>query len=164
MQEIQAALQQWWTEILNALGPLISPDWSWLLSLVPYLLIIGLIGPILTLVVLGWLHNAAVLRRGRVRYVDPAPRRPEHDADGVAQVPPNTPYCARDDLLFPARATTCPNCRDELTVRCPMDGAARPATQHTCRACGTKYVLGAGIDPLTVRTSATPPPGGAAIA
>ena len=164
MSQIAAALEQWWNGVLALLAPLVSPDWSWLISLLPFLLVVGVIGPVLTLVVIGWIHNFLVLRRGRVRYADVSPRRPEHDAAGVPIVPPNTPYCARDDLLFPPRATVCSVCREELTVRCPVDDAVRPASQPVCRACGTKYVLGAGVDPLTVLAGATPPPGGAAVA
>jgi hypothetical protein len=164
VDQIAAALEQWWNGVLQLIAPLLSPDWSWLVSIVPFLLVVGVIGPVLTLVVLGWLHNALVLRRGRVRYVDPGPQAPARDADGVSIVPANTPYCARDDLLFPARARICSVCREELIVRCPVDDAVRPASQPVCRACGTKYVLGAGLDPLTVRAAAGPPPGGAAVA
>ena len=164
VDQIAAALEQWWNGVLQLIAPLLSPDWSWLISIVPILLVIGLVGPVLTLVLIGWLHNWLVLRRGRVRYVDPAPVAPEHGPDGVSIVPANTPYCSRDDLLFPPRARVCSECHEELTVRCPIDDAVRPASQPICRACGTKYVLGAGLDPLTVRGVAGPPPGGAAVA
>ena len=164
MDQIAAGLDAWWNQVLSILTVVLSPDWSALVAWVPLLLIVGVMGPILTLVMVGWTHHLLISQRLRVTYDEPLARPPEHLPDGTSVVPPNTPYCARDDLLFPARTTTCSSCRDELTVRCPVDGAIRPATQQTCRACGTKYVLGAGLDPLTVRSSARPPSGGAAIA
>jgi len=164
MDAIAAGLNTFWNQVLAILNVVLSPDWSAIVAWVPLLLIAGVLGPILTLVIVGWGHHLLISRRAHVRYDEPAPRAPEHLADGTSIVPPNVPYCTRDDLLFPARVTTCSACRDELTVRCPVDGAIRPATQQTCRACGTKYVLGAGLDPLTVRSSAQPPTGGAAIA
>ena len=164
MDQIAAGLNAWWNQVLSILTVVLSPDWSALVAWVPLLLIIGVMGPILTLVLVGWAHHLLISRRPRVVYDEPEARAPEHLADGTPVVPPNVPYCGRDDLLFPARTTTCSVCHDELTVRCPVDGAVRPATQQTCRACGTKYVLGAGLDPLTVRSSAHPPSGGAAIA
>ncbi len=164
MGAIADGLNAWWNQILSILTVVLSPDWSALVAWVPLLLIVGVLGPVLTLVMAGWMHHLLMSRRPHVVYDEPEARAPEHLADGTPVVPPNSPYCARDDLLVPARVTTCSICRDELTVRCPVDGAVRPATQQTCRACGTKYVLGAGLDPLTVRSSAHPPSGGAAIA
>ncbi|HXR26518.1 MAG TPA: hypothetical protein VN771_01530 [Candidatus Baltobacteraceae bacterium] len=164
MGAIAEGLNTWWNQVLSILTVVLSPDWSALVAWVPLLLIVGVLGPILTLVVVGWTHHLLISRRPHVVYDEPEAHAPQHLADGTSVVPPNAPYCARDDLLFPARVTTCSICHDELTVRCPVDDAVRPATQQTCRACGTKYVLGAGIDPLTVRSSAHPPTGGAAIA
>jgi hypothetical protein len=164
VDQIAAGLDAFWNQVLSILTVVLSPDWSALVAWVPLLLIVGVMGPILTLVMVGWTHHLLISRRPHVVYDEPEARAPEHRADGTPVVPPNTPFCARDDLLFPARAATCSICHDELTVRCPIDGAVRPATQQTCRACGTKYVLGAGLDPLTVRSSAHPPSGGAAIA
>lgn len=164
MDQIAAGLNTWWTAVLSILSVVLSPDWSAIVAWVPLLLIAGLLGPILTLVIVGWMHHLLISRRAHVQYEEPVAYAPEHLADGTSVVPANVPYCSRDDLLFPVRAVTCTICRDDLTVRCPVDGAVRAATQQTCRACGTKYVLGAGVDPLTVRSSAHPPTGGAAIA
>ncbi|MFI5261870.1 MAG: hypothetical protein ACHQZR_04890 [Candidatus Limnocylindrales bacterium] len=164
MGQIAAALNDWWNGVLSMLTVLLSPDWSALVAWLPLLLVVGVVGPILTLVGIGWVHHLLISRRAHVSFDEPGPWAPERLPDGTADVPPSTPYCARDELLFPGRATTCTVCRDELTVRCPVDGALRPASQQTCRACGTRYVLGAGVDALTVRSSARPPTGGAAIA
>jgi hypothetical protein len=164
VDQIAAGLNAWWSAVLSILSVVLSPDWSAVVAWVPLLLIAGVLGPILTLVLVGWAHHLLISRRAHVQYEEPTPYAPEHLADGTTVVPPNVPYCSRDDLLFPVRAVTCSICRDDLSVRCPVDGAVRAAAQQTCRACGTKYVLGAGIDPLTVRSSAHPPTGGAAIA
>jgi hypothetical protein len=154
-----------WTAILNFLQQIIVPDWNDWIGALPILVVLGLLGPILTLLFLLWLHHMIfVRRRGRVRYDDPAPVQAERDESGFFVIPPNVPFCAREGLLYAPTATRCDSCRDELVVRCPVDSTTRPATLQTCRACGTKYVLGATANALAVQRRSGPPEGGAAIA
>ena len=62
------------------------------------------------------------------------------------------------------RETRCRECRQELTVRCPTDGTLRSASEQTCSACGTRYVLGAVETAVAVQRRSGPPAGGAAVA
>ncbi len=49
-------VQEAWTTFLDSIGGLISPDWTWLLSLVP-LLLLALVLVVLLLLVRGWARN-----------------------------------------------------------------------------------------------------------
>jgi hypothetical protein len=55
-----------WTSILNFLQTMIVPNWGELISMLPFFLLIGVIGPILSLVMFMWLwHALRADRRGR---------------------------------------------------------------------------------------------------
>ena len=151
-------------DLLSLLEQLIIPDWGDLVGLLPLALMFGLIGPILSLLALAWLHHRVTRRKGRVRIADPEPVAAERDASGEVLVSPNVPFCPRHGLIYPPHATECAVDREELMVRCPVDETLRSARQQVCRACGTKYVLGASQSPVTVRRIGRPPEGGAAIA
>ncbi len=153
-----------WTQILDTLERLIVPNWSDWIALLPLLLLIGVLGPILSLLALAWLHHSLTRRRFRVRYTEPEPVAGLLDEDGTLIVGPNTPYCARHALIYPPTVTTCDVDHEELTVRCPVDETPRTARQQVCRTCGTRYVLGASQSALTVRRTGRPPQGGAAVA
>ena len=165
MSDLQNGLQQLFQGFLDLTAKLILPDWNDLVTkILPFALLIGVVGPILSLVLLYWLYQTARRPRFRVRSTEPGPRPVPRDAAGVALVPANAPYCSRDGLLHPPRATRCGTCGDELSVRCPMDDTLRPISQQTCSACGTRYVLGASDSALAVRRQGSPPEGGAAAA
>ncbi len=153
-----------WTGFLEWLETIIIPDWGGLISLLPILLILGVVGPGLSLLALYWFYHRVTRRRGRVRIGDPEPTRARVGEDGNAVYPPNTPYCPHHQLVFPATARTCDVDREELLVRCPVDDMTRFASQDLCRVCGTRYQLGASLAPVVVRRSGRPPEGGAAIA
>lgn len=152
-----------WTSFLNWLQTVIIPDWGGLISLLPVLLIIGLIGPVLTLLAVYWLYVRITVRRGKVRTYDPEPVPAEIDGAGNYAYPPNAPYCPSHHLIYPPTYRECPVDHEELLVRCPVDGAVRVAEQQLCRTCGTRYQLGVALTPLEVRHG-RPPAGGAAVA
>jgi hypothetical protein len=152
------------TRLLELLEALLIPDWGDLMAFVPWLLILGVVGPLLTLLVLYWLYVLIKAPRGRVRTDEPQPVPAEHGPGGTPQYPPNTPYCQRHELLYPAKARTCEIDGEELLVNCPVDGTTRVAGQPLCRGCGTRYELGASMAPVVVRRRGRPPDGGAAIA
>ena len=165
MSDIQHGLEQVFQGFLDLLSKVILPDWNDVVTLLlPLAVLLGLVGPILTILLLYWLYQRARAPRFRVRSLETAPVLVPRDAAGVALVPANTPYCARDGLLYPPRTSTCAACGDELSVRCPIDDTLRSARRQTCSACGTRYVLGASDTALAVRRPAGPPEGGAAIA
>ena len=146
--------------LLTFLTPIVTPDWGALVSLLPVLLLIGVVGPILTLLVLGWFIYVVRRPRNRIPYRPPEPR-PAAIVDGVAVYPAGEPYCLHDQLILPFGATTCPTCGRELAVRCPKCGVGRAAYVDTCANCGLVLKL----EPRAVLLQpAAPPPGGAAAA
>lgn len=153
-----------WDQLLGFLSRIIIPDWNALIALVPLFALLGLLGPVLSLLALAWLHHRLTRRAGRVRLGEALPVIAERDEDGQLIVPANAPFCSRDGLIYPGSAATCDRCRGELSVRCPVDDTVRPAAQQLCRACGTRYVLGAADTALTIRRTGRPPRGGAAVA
>lgn len=156
--------QDAWSKILEWLSTILIPDWNGLIALLPILLIVGLTGPILSLLVLYWLYHAGIDRGGRVQTAELEAMTADHDADGLPIFPPNVPYCIEHELVFPATARTCSVDGAELTVRCPVDDTVRTASEQLCRVCGTRYQLGASLAPVVVRRSKRPPEGGAAVA
>jgi hypothetical protein len=153
-----------WTAFLEWLQTILVPDWNGLIELLPILLILGVVGPGLSLLALYWLYITFSSKRGKVKVDDPTPEPAQRAADGTAIYPPNVPYCQTHELLYPASFRNCEIDREELLVRCPVDDSVRVAGQQLCRTCGTRYELGASLAPIVVKRRGTPPAGGAAIA
>jgi hypothetical protein len=154
------AIGQLVQRILDILGPIVSPDWGALIGLLPVYLLIGVVGPILTLLALGWLLY--VLRRpgSRIPYV-PAGPVPAQLVAGAPQYPTGEPYCPVDQLVYPFGTNRCERCGRDLAVRCPKCGTGREAIVDTCGSCG----LVLKIEPRMPQLQpAGPPPGGAAAA
>jgi hypothetical protein len=153
-----------WTAFLDWLQTILVPDWSGLIQLLPILLIVGVVGPGLTLLALYWLYIAFSMRRGKVSYEEPTPQPTEHAPDGTPIFPANVPYCRTHELVYPATYRECDIDGEELSVLCPVDNTVRVASQELCRTCGTRYQLGASLAPVLVRSHGQPPAGGAAVA
>ena len=153
-----------WTAFLEWLQTILIPDWNGLIQLLPVLLILGLVGPGLTLLALYWFYVVVTSRRGKVRTDEPSPTPAERAADGTSIYPVNVPYCPTHELIHPAPAKYCDVDGEELQVRCPVDDTLRVASQPLCRTCGTRYELGASTAPIVIRRRGQPPAGGAAVA
>jgi hypothetical protein len=153
------AIHQLWLNFLHAIEGFVIPDWGQLISLIPYLLVLGVIGPILSLIVLGWVIYFFAKPRQRVVYEE-GPRLAAK-VDGQPVYPSGEPYCPYDELIYPSSATTCERCGRDLTIRCPRCEAARPAHVEACGNCG--LIVSVAKRELTLRP-AGPPPGGAASA
>jgi predicted RNA-binding Zn-ribbon protein involved in translation (DUF1610 family) len=154
------AIGQLVTGLLNLLSPILSPDWGALVGMLPVLLLIGVVGPIVTLLILGWFIYIVRAPRSRIPYIEPQ-ARPAELVAGVPVYPAGEPYCVFDQLVLPVGSTTCPTCGREAAVRCPKCGVGRPAYVDTCGQCG----LVLKIEPRAVGLQPVgPPPGGAAAA
>ena len=153
------AFQQLWQRILEILTPLVIPDWGELVGLMPIILLIGLVGPIVSLLALGWILYVIRAPRAKVS-LEVAPVRAQL-VDGRPDYPAGEPYCPVDQLVFPFGAVTCDTCRRDLFVRCPKCATGRLAHISTCGNCG--LVLKIENRARALRP-AGPPPGGAAAA
>lgn len=146
--------------LLDLLAPIIMPDWTELVGLLPLFLLVGVVGPILTLTVLGWLIYVMTRPRERIPYAEPE-AVPVALVDGTPAYPAGEPYCGFDRLVYPPGATVCARCERDLAVICPKCGTGRPAHLDTCGTCG----LVLKINPRAVAPArVAPPPGGAAVA
>ena len=153
------AIHDLWLAFLQAIEGFVIPDWGALIALIPYLLVIGVLGPILSLIVLGWVIYAFVRPRRKVAYAEGPSVAPI--VDGQPVYPSGEPYCPYDGLVYPSGSTTCERCRRDLTLRCPRCSAGRPAQIQACGNCG--LIVAVAKRDLTLRP-AGPPPGGAASA
>jgi hypothetical protein len=154
------AIQRIWQSFLDFISMFVIPDWGGLIELLPVFLVLGVIGPILSLGLLVWLIY--FVRKPRVPLAsDPEPVAAPIGADGKPVIPRGEPFCYRDGLIYPANAKRCEVCGDELSVRCPKCDVGRPASISTCGNCG--LVLRVRPQTQVVRP-AQPPPGGAAVA
>jgi preprotein translocase subunit Sss1 len=153
------ALQQLVQRILEILTVFVIPDWGELIGLIPILLLIGVIGPIASLLVLGWVIFTIRAPRAKVT-LEVAPVRAQI-VDGLPAYPPGEPYCPVDQRIFPFGTVACDTCRRDLFVRCPKCSTGRAAHVTTCGNCG--LVLKIENRARTLRP-AGPPPGGAAAA
>ena len=153
------ALQQAWHSFLQAISGIVIPDWGALVGLLPVFLLIGVVGPIVTLLALAWLLY--VVRAPRAKLAVTEGPRPALVEDGRPVYPAGEPYCAYDQLVYPFGATRCDTCHRDLLVRCPKCATGRNASIDTCGNCGLVLKIENRARALT---PAGPPPGGAAAA
>jgi hypothetical protein len=153
-------IQQIWTQILSFIGQIVSPDWGSLITLLPVFLIIGVLGPILSIGALVWFYYFVTKPRPKV-VIEEGPRPVPTDELGNPIYPVGLPYCVRDRLVFDSGTTQCAVDQADLAVICPMCGVGRRADTTTCGNCGLVLKVERR---LQIAAPAGPPPGGAAIA
>ena len=154
------ALEGLWDTILDVTSLFVMPDWTGLITLLPVLIFLGVVGPLVTFFLLGTVIYQARKPRIKVTYEE-GPRNAELDAEGRPVFPPGLPHCRRDALVYPSGITRCETCREPLAVTCPMCGVGRAAELDTCGNCG--LVLKIETRALAIRRG-RPKPGGAAVA
>ncbi len=153
-------IETFWTDFLAFSSTLIIPDWAGLVALLLLFLFIGVVGPILTIILLGWLGYGMKKPRTKVSYEEgPRPAPLNHLDEPI--FPAGEPYCLNDGLIYPFGATRCDRDKTPLSVRCPKCGLVREASLHACGNCGLVLVMEPRA--LIVATD-RPPPGGAALA
>lgn len=153
-----------WSAFLGWLNTVLVPNWSELVSMLPLWLLLGVVGPIFSIIALMWVYHFLTRPRASVKVVVPEVVAAARDVDGLPVFPANQPYNPRLGLIYPPDRITCEADGSNLMVRCPVDGTVREAAIQVCRGCGTKFVLGAARTPLLVSRTGTPPAGGAAAA
>ena len=154
------AIGQLFQGVINFLTPILIPDWRALIDLLPVFLLLGVVGPIFSLLALGWFVYVVGRPRSRVPYRPPAPV-PARIVDGMPEYPTGEPYCAFDRLVYPPGSTRCTSCGRDLAVTCPKCGTGRQAWVDTCGTCGLVLRIDRTVPALR---PAGPPPGGAAAA
>ncbi len=146
-----------WNSLVEFSSTFVTPDWGELVGLLPILLVIGVVGPLLTIIVLFWFRYLVVRPGPKVAYADPRRPAPRDDA-GNPVFPAGEPYSLREAVVYEAGATRSPS-GEELLVACPKCSLVRPAAEDTCGNCGLTFVLKPTTRSLR---PAGPPPGGRA--
>ena len=150
-----------WTQALGLIAKVVSPDWGSLIGLLPIFLLIGVIGPLITVLALLWFYYFVRRPRTKVRFVE-GPRRAAIAGDGLPFFPAGEPYDVRTALIY-SPGTTENDAGELLSVTCPMCGIARFADVTTCPNCGLVLKIDRRVKLRTLQP-AGPPPGGAAAA
>ncbi len=154
-------LNQIWTQILDVIALFVTPDWGFLISMLPVMVLLGLVMPFLTGLAILTVAYLVTKPRAKVAFEE-GPRPAEIGPGGEPVFPVGLPHCRRDALIYPSGTLRCDTCHDELAVICPMCGLGRMARIDTCSNCG--LVLKVKTRAVAVRTTAGPKPGGAAAA
>ncbi len=123
---MQDQLEAIWDQILKITAVFVTPNWGDPIGWLPVLLVVGVVGPLLSILVLFWVWYLIRKPRVRYEYADasrPAPR----DAAGDYLFPTGEPHCPRDGLDLRAA-------RESLRrVRRPVAGRVSQVPRRACR-------------------------------
>jgi hypothetical protein len=156
---IAQRIQDLWNGVLQLTAVFVTPDWKDPVSWLPVLLLVGVVGPILTLLSLAWLAYGVRRPRAGARFA-PVRRLAPVGPDGRPVFPSGEPYSPAEATIYEPGTTRAASGGD-LVVACPKCGLVRPAAVDTCGNCGLSFTL----QPTTRSLRpAGPPPGGAAAA
>jgi hypothetical protein len=158
---ISDQISKMWSDFLAWLSTIVIPDWGGLIGLLPIIVLIGVIGPLLTLAVLAWLGYGITKPRTKVTYEADVRRVAPRDHLGRIIAPLGEPYCPLDGTIYPSNLQRCDIDKAVLLLRCPKCDVIREAGIATCGNCGLSLALESRV--MVVATDG-PPPGGAAIA
>ena len=154
-------LNQIWTQILDVTSIFVMPDWGFLISMLPVIIVLALVGPFLTALALGTVVYLVTKPRTKVSFVE-GPRVAEIGPGGEPVFPVGLPHCRRHGLVYEPGMVRCDTDGEPLTVICPMCGLGRQALVDTCTNCG--LVLKVKPRAVAIRRTSGPKPGGAAAA
>ena len=150
-------LNEIWNGLIQFTGQFVIPDWGSLIDLLPIFLIVGVVGPIVTILMIFWLRYLVLKPRVAAGYSDTR-RAAEIGADGQPVFPVGEPYSLAERMIYEPGATRSVS-GDELLVACPKCGLVRSAAIDTCGNCGLSFTI---TPPTRTIRPATPPPGGRA--
>ena len=150
-------LNQMWTSFIEFTSQFVIPDWGELIGLLPVFLIIGVVGPLLTIIILFWIRYWILKPRVSAGYADTR-RLAAIGDDGQPVFPAGEPYSLSERMIYESGATRSES-GDELLVACPKCGLVRSAAVDTCGNCGLSFTI---TPPTRTIRPAAPPPGGRA--
>ena len=150
-------LQQMWSSFIEFTSQFVIPDWGQLINLLPLFLVAGVVGPILTIIILFWVRYWILKPRVSAGYADTR-RLAAIGDDGQPVFPAGEPYSLGERMIYESGATRSESGED-LLVACPKCGLVRSAAIDTCGNCGLSFTI---TPPTRTIRPAAPPPGGRA--
>ena len=150
-------LNEAWNSLIQFTSQLVIPDWGALIDLLPLFLVLGVVGPLLTIVMLFWLRYVIVKPRVKAGFADPR-RAAAIGADGQPIFPAGEPYSLSERMIYEPGATRSVS-GEELLLECPKCGLVRSAAVQTCGNCGLSFTI---TPPTRTVRPVAPPPGGRA--
>ena len=151
-------LNQIWSGIIAFSSQFVIPDWGKLIGIIPYILLIAVVGPLLSILVLAWLRYSVLRPRRKASFADPR-RLAALDAEGNPIYPAGEPYDRAERMIYEPGATRSAS-GAPLVVACPKCGLVRDAARETCGNCGLSFTL----KPVTRSSGAASRPSGGAAA
>lgn len=150
-------LNEMWSNFIAFTAQFVIPDWGQLIGLLPVFLIIGVVGPLITIIALFWVRYWILKPRVSAGYADTR-RLAAIGDDGQPIFPAGEPYSLGERMIYESGATRSESGED-LLVACPKCGLVRSAAIDTCGNCGLSFTI---TPPTRTIRPAAPPPGGRA--
>ena len=150
-------LNEMWSNFIAFTAQFVIPDWGQLINLLPLFLVAGVVGPILTIIILFWVRYWILKPRVSAGYADTR-RLAAIGDDGQPVFPAGEPYSLGERMIYESGATRSES-GEELLVACPKCGHVRSAAIDTCGNCGLSFTI---TPPTRTIRPAAPPPGGRA--
>jgi hypothetical protein len=122
-------------ELIRDVADWLATDWGNRLGFLFPLMLLGLLGLFLLWLIVGYLRVSQVGIAERSS-AQPAVALPSGTDAG--DHPRGVPYCAFDQLQYPAGARFCTSCERDLSLDCTNCGATLSAGDASCYRCGTR--------------------------
>jgi hypothetical protein len=122
-------------DLIRDITDWLATDWGNRLGFFFPLVLLGLLGLYLLWLLIGYLRvsQIGIAERDAVQPVVALPA-----SGDAADHPRGVPYCAFDQLQYPAGARFCTTCERDLSLDCINCGATLSAGDASCYRCGTR--------------------------
>jgi hypothetical protein len=128
-------------DLIRDVADWLATGWGDRLGLFFPLAILGLLGLYVLWLVIGYLRVSQV-GIGERSTSEPVAALPSSASE--ADHPRGVPYCAFDQLQYPAGARFCTACERDLFLDCTNCGATLSAGDASCYRCGTRTGVASG--------------------
>jgi len=124
-------------DLIRDVADWLSTDWGNRMGFFFPLILLGLLGLYVLWLVVGY------LRVSQIGIGEKSPGQPvvallSSEGGAPADLPRGVPYCAFDQLQYPASARFCTSCERDLKLDCTNCGATLSASDSSCYRCGTR--------------------------
>jgi len=122
-------------DLIRDFADWLATGWGDRLGLFFPLVLLGLLGLYMLWLVVGYLRVSQV---GIAEQSASQPVVALSSSAETTELPRGVPYCAFDQLQFPAGARFCTSCERDLSLDCTNCGATLSASDASCYRCGTR--------------------------